>query len=345
MANDLYFTIGGFVYSICTTLVMDFFYMVWIRPFLRKRQAVLICGVVYAAVMEVLILSTVNMTFSLAYGVGAMAVFLTMCLADRENVGQKLFLAVTFFCMRWQNLLITTCLGNELYLLISKVGAGLPDSAMDDKKFWLWAYVLQLGLELLAEVLLMYVSVRLMLWAYGRKREQMTGQELMILLVPSLSGVVAFEFVQYFQNIYEQDSGKNVYDIYGFYDWLLMGYSAVCFGVMFVMAYTFCQWKKERQEDKEREILYGQVKELKRHIGEVEQLYRDMRGLRHDMGNHLMTLEQLYGSGAYEEAEAYARALKREAWYADLEMAAGDLAEDESFSEEVSDSSLLNTHN
>ena len=133
----------------------------------------------------------------------------------------------------------------------------------------------------------------------------MKGRELLILLVPSVSGVFTYEVLKHYEKIYERDSGKYVLDIYGYHDWLMLLYSVICFMTIFVMTYVFRQWQNEREEDKQREVFSRQVQDLESHIGEVERLYRDMRSLRHDMGNHLMTLEQLYGAGAYEQAEKY----------------------------------------
>ena len=35
------------------------------------------------------------------------------------------------------------------------------------------------------------------------------------------------------------------------------------------------------------------ISDIKKHIEEVEKLYRDIRSMRHDMGNHIQTLEHL----------------------------------------------------
>ena len=38
---------------------------------------------------------------------------------------------------------------------------------------------------------------------------------------------------------------------------------------------------------------------MKKHIGEVEKLYQDIRSLRHDMGNHIQMLEDVYKRQAF----------------------------------------------
>lgn len=322
---DLYFEIVGNIYRVLLNLTVSFYYMVWVRPFLLKRRTAWLCGATYAVAMEILMYIPIIMTNVVAYGLGVMAAFLVMCLCDRGNVGQKFFLAVTFFCLRWQSLMIQASVGNELYLLLYKFKVSLL-GPMTDKNYILWLgnYLVQSVFDILLAIGLMGGSVRLMLWAYGRRREDMRGRELLILLVPSVSGVFTYEVLKHYEKIYERDSGKNVLDIYGYHDWLMILYSVICFMTIFVMTYVYRQWKNEQEEDKQREVFSRQMQDLESHIGEVERLYRDMRSLRHDMGNHLMTLEQLYGAGAYEQAEKYVWALKREMQNVSLDVASGN---------------------
>ena len=321
---ELYYKVSAHTYSVMLTLVMSFCYMVWIKPFLVRRRTAWLCGAVYAVVIEILINIPVNMTNTVFYGLAVMSVFIVMCLFDRGNVGQKFFLAVTFFCLQWQSLLMMSSVGNELYLLFVKIGECLQGPVNDENIYWFGSYVVQSILDLTLAFLLMFGSGRLMLRAYGRKRENMMGRELLILLMPSVSGVFAYEVLRYYKKIYERDSGKDVLNIYGYHDWLMLFYSVICFMTIFVMTYVYRQWKNEQEEDKQREVFSRQIYDLESHITEVERLYRDMRGLRHDMGNHLMMLEQLYDAGAYEEAGQYAGELKRAVQDAFSDVASGN---------------------
>lgn len=320
----MYYMIATHTYGVMLILVMSFCYMVWVRPFLKKQRTAWLCGAVYAVVMEILINIPINMTNTVFYGLGVMSVFLVMCLYDRGNAGQKFFLAVTFFCLQWQSLLIESSMVNELNILFVKIGERLQGPVNDENIFWFGSYLAQSILDLALAFLLMYGAVRLMLWAYGRKREDMRGRELFILLMPSVSGVFAYEVLRYYNKIYKRDSGKYVLDIYGYHDWLMLFYSVICFMTILMMTYVYCQWKNEQEEDKQREIFLRQMQDLESHIAEVERIYRDMRSLRHEMGNHLMMLEKLHDAGAYEEAGQYAETLKGAVHDASSEVATGN---------------------
>ena len=58
------------------------------------------------------------------------------------------------------------------------------------------------------------------------------------------------------------------------------------------------------------ELLGVQIDSVRRHIEQVENMYRDIRSVRHDMANHLFTLEKLYEENEIEEARAYSAQIK-----------------------------------
>lgn len=59
------------------------------------------------------------------------------------------------------------------------------------------------------------------------------------------------------------------------------------------MIVMFQNWKVAQEEQRGQELVLNQANEMEKHIGEVEKRYQDIRCLRHDMGNHIQTLEHL----------------------------------------------------
>lgn len=68
--------------------------------------------------------------------------------------------------------------------------------------------------------------------------------------------------------------------------------------------------KKVQDEKQQNELLAVQMRDIRRHLEQVENLYQDIRGIRHDMANHLLTLERLYGRDKAEEARDYSARLQ-----------------------------------
>lgn len=317
-----YYQIVSNLYGAAIALLDAFCYVLWVRPFMRgsKRTQAVWAGIVYAVIMAFLQWMPFSIPKMLAHVLGNFAAFLVMCLKDRRNLGQKVFLAVTFFCMRWQSWEVWFETSNWLYrkwesFLLSIEGyeplSFLYELATESYEFWFYIYVVDCIAGLILGTALLYGAVRLMLWAYRGTGVHMKGKEVLLLTVPSVSGIVAYGVLQLYRTAYEKETVKSVYDLPGHAP-LMVLYGLVCYVTILVMVYVFRKWKQEQEEDGQRRAFTAQMKEMQSHIAEVERLYSDIRRLRHDMGNHLMTLEQLYRGGAYEEAGRYTETLQAE---------------------------------
>lgn len=281
--------------------------VVWTRPFLKGKKEAFFVGGAYAVTMLIFNFVPFFINAMLCYILGTAAIFFTMCLVDRAYIAQKLFLAITFFCLRWQALRIVVYIFNEIYGVLIRYL-----STTTDEMFWLlWnVFTTFLGYNLFGFIFL-YAAVKCVLWSYGRGREPMDSKEFLLLSIPSLSGAVSYGVIRYYDYIYERDTaGKSIYDLFASHDLILSLFTLLSFAVILVTTYVFRQWKTKQEEDRQREIFFTQMTDLQNHISETERLYRDLRSLRHDIGNHLMTLEQLYNRGEYEAAEQYAGTLK-----------------------------------
>ncbi|MDE7198355.1 MAG: hypothetical protein K2O15_05665, partial [Lachnospiraceae bacterium] len=302
---ELCYSIFSVFDNVFNILIYSYFCMVWTRPFLDHKRKAWITGGAYAATMLALDFMPWYINPMLAYMTGTLAVFFVMCLTDRTYFTQKFFIAITFFCLRWQAPRIVVYINNEIDGTIYRFLS--PENDI----FWFFWYIFVtfIGYDLLM-FLLLYGAVKGILWSYGRGREHMDGREFLLLIMPPLSGVVSYGVIRYYDYIYERDTGKSIYTLYGSHDLIMLLFTLLSFAVILVTTYVFRLWKTKQEEDRQREIFYTQMVDLQNHISETERLYRDLRSLRHDMGNHLMTLEQLYSKGEYETAEQYAGTLR-----------------------------------
>lgn len=104
--------------------------------------------------------------------------------------------------------------------------------------------------------------------------------------------------------------------------------------ITIVVLIVLYQSIKEKQEEiRQNELLNGQMESMKHHINRVERLYMDIRGLRHDMGNHITTLEALYKTGKDAAAGEYMTQLKQKLWSSDNEIKSGNPVTDVILSE------------
>ena len=140
-----------------------------------------------------------------AYMMGIMAAFIVMYAEDRRNIYQKIFLAVTFFSLRW----VAVAMAARLDDLITKVFVFQNTIASRE---WL-QYGLYAGtriLNLIFCIVFIAGGVWLINKAFVYKKDEMSIKEMVLLMIPSLVGVTGYGILQYYLNIYEKDTGKNL---------------------------------------------------------------------------------------------------------------------------------------
>lgn len=151
-----------------------------------------------------------------AYMLGVVAAFLVMYVQDRRNIYQKIFLAVTFFSIRW----LAVAMAGRMDDFITKA---LVFGNTIAGRQWL-QYVLYAGTRILDIVLcivFLAVAIGLINKAYVYKNDEMSVKELVMLIIPSLVGVTGYGILQYYLNIYEKDTGKSLTDTYGLWSFKL----------------------------------------------------------------------------------------------------------------------------
>mgnify|MGYP000653569461 FL=1 len=135
---------------------------------------------------------------------------------------------------------------------------------------------------------------------------------MVMLIIPSLVGVTGYGILQYYLMIHERDTGKNLIDTYGFYGALSFLHYLISIVAILVVIVMFQNWKEMQEEQRGQELVLNQISDMKKHIEEVEKLYRDIRSMRHDMGNHIQTLEHLVAHNNMDDATEYLEHLKNE---------------------------------
>lgn len=244
---------------IALLMITGIYFGKFVCPYIKKKKGAVAVSIVYITIMLVLYMIPPQIDNFSAYLIGVIAAFLAMYVEDRRNIYQKIFLAITFFSIRW----LTVAIG-----LINK--------------------------------------------AYIYKKDEMSVKEMVMLIIPSLVGVTGYGILQYYLMIYERDTGKNLIDTYGFYGALSFLHYLISIVAILVVIVMFQNWKEMQEEQRGQELVLNQISDMKKHIGKVEKLYRDIRSMRHDMGNHIQTLEHLVAHNNMDDATEYLEHLKNE---------------------------------
>ena len=197
---------------IAVLIITGICFGIFVRPYMKKKKEAIAVSTVYIAVMLVLYIVPPQIDNFSAYMMGIMAAFIVMYAEDRRNIYQKIFLAVTFFSLRW----LAVAMAARLDDLITKVFVFQNTIASRE---WL-QYGLYVGtriLNLIFCIVFIAGGVWLINKAFVYKKDEMSIKEMVLLMIPSLVGVTGYGILQYYLNIYEKDTGKNLIDTYGFY--------------------------------------------------------------------------------------------------------------------------------
>ena len=270
---------------------------IFVSPYVPSRSKAVKAGAVYSVAVTVLYIMPPRIDNILAFFIGTLAAFAVMCAEDRRNISQKIFLSVNFFSLRWLSVSMAGIIDHffDIVLLNPEIAA----------KVWL-QYVLYVAVRILGilfSFLFLLLSVRAVNRAYESKDRYMEKRELVMLTVPSLSGIAGYAIFHFYQVKSEMA---------GFYDVLCFLYYLISVMAILVTVIIFQNWKTSQEEQSGHELLESQINTIKTHIGEIEKLYGDIRSLRHDMGNHIQMIERLMGTENTAEASAYLGRLKKE---------------------------------
>lgn len=304
---EKYWMVTSKISVIALLMITGIYFGKFVCPYIKKKKGAVAVSIVYITIMLVLYMIPPQIDNFSAYLIGVIAAFLAMYVEDRRNIYQKIFLAITFFSIRW----LTVAMAARLDDLVTKA---LVFRNMSAEKVWL-QYGLYVGTRVLDIVLciaFIAVAIGLINKVYIYKKDEMSVKEMVMLIIPSLVGVTGYGILQYYLMIYERDTGKNLIDTYGFYGALSFLHYLISIVAILVVIVMFQNWKEMQEEQRGQELVLNQISDMKKHIEEVEKLYRDIRSMCHDMGNHIQTLEHLVAHNNMDDATEYLEHLKNE---------------------------------
>lgn len=299
---ELLYAVSRYLYIISYIAIISFALCRFAAPFIENRKKTFYAGLAYFATMSVLYVIPVILDNFTAYGLGVFAAFIVMCRIDRGNYRQKAFVAVTFFSLRWLSSYMASSLTGGMRIAVSRLAFFNEHQILQ----FIISEAIQ-TLSLLVTFIIIEVSTRCIIKAYIYKYENMSTKEMLMLIMPSVMSMLAYLIIQSYNKWFETNAAETVPDTYGS---LAFIYYALSIVMIIVMTEVFQNIKARQEERLQSEMLSMQINSIKQHIKQVESLYNDMQSLKHDMANHVLTLEGLYTSSESGTALEYAKDLK-----------------------------------
>lgn len=297
---EVYWEIVSYATGIALMGITGYLFYRFIKPFLIKYRYAGVIGVVYFIVMTVLYLIPWEMEGVVAYAIGTLTAFAAMYFIDRRNMAQKLFLATTMFLLNW------------ISHGIAIIPRGILFAIFINPPYMMSRPILQFGCYVAVEII--YVVLRFLIMAflirivnkvYTCKRENMSRKELALMCATPLSVLIGYGIFIFFSNAYLTDMEQYIWNVHSQYLWIKAFYQLISYIAIIATIVLYQRIKESHRKEKESAVLEGQIENLKKHISEVELLYRDIRGLKHDMANHVMILENLFQKNEHQQAMNY----------------------------------------
>ena len=280
--------------------------MFWIKPFTDHKRAVYTSAAVYYAhwLISNHVGTTKEMDRILTIAFLALAIVTAWLLDNKRNPVQKIFLFFVFRLISWLSIELLSEIGFWERDLI--LGFDWYKNSMEAVviEFLFWN-LLQYGLALL----LLSIVIRFLHQAYRYKRDELTWQEFILLLSPAwtllfVKPIMLSYFLLWMDGMKNGSIRENLPANPYRALFCLFAYVPV------VAVIVLYQKLKEKQEEAYvRDSIEKQVVELSGHVAHIEELYDTMRGIRHDLGNHLTVIERLAEDGRTKELADYIREL------------------------------------
>ncbi len=238
------------------------------------------------------------------------AAFIVSVWIDRKNIRTKIFLFSTFLVMRWMAVSIANTLSYFLLEPVDHLIGRLEGYAeLTVKIYYYLSFCASCFLDVLLCWAILYGMVRVLRNVFVYKREDMELWELLTLLIPPVNGIIVYSLFRLYADIYESETQFSIYQQHRYFELLETLCQAVILAAIIGTIVLYQKTKKKQEEENIRRMLESEIKDVQSHIAEVEKLYTDIRGVKHDINNHITVISSLLAQGKADEASGYAKLL------------------------------------
>jgi sensor histidine kinase YesM len=293
---EVYTDISLKVTMLLTVLIYSAGLARFLKPFAVKKNTVYLSAVSYAVIMLISLFIPEDFHNLISYAAATSGAFLIFTIRERRNYGEKLFLAFSFFSVRWFTGAVNTIIWLNFF---NRTYAAVLGRFAENETAMLAVNIVYDVIESSIMLIVMFCMIRVFHRVYAGYKGKMSFKECFILILPSVSGVFTYCILLYFKSIDVSTLNVNPYGLFS------LLYYILSYAVMIVVIWFYGQIKKVQQMEKERAMLAVQTNNIGDYISGAENLYHDIRAIRHDMRNHLAVLENLYEKGERKAFENY----------------------------------------
>ena len=156
-------------------------------------------------------------------------------------------------------------------------------------------------LQYAAIALLLYFSLKKIVWDFQEKEYSINRTELLFILTPAAVGLMICMLLRIIMITVEDSGSTMLYNRYPILvvvipAILLLSLLSILYGVKLFQ--NMIHWNREKSG---RIVLEKQISSLQEHMEEMERIYSGIRGMKHDMKNTLAVIQRLSTGNSVEE--------------------------------------------
>ena len=299
MALDMMRVIGDTAVVTTNLFISALLVMRFYIPYMRKKSGAVIIGMAYFIIMLIIYLIPYPMSGLTAYPLGMITVLTISILVEKKNITQKCFLALTIYMFLW--------ISSEMSLLpwkgISRITFMNPQVSDGMQQFVL--YYVAVTLLYVIQNVLRYLEIIISEKVYYRKNEHMSWREFILFVTPYVAIIAGYWIFSFLSDAYFNTVKEHVSDRYPIYDGLRGLFGFIAFLATISVIYSYQKIKQSRDDQLQNALVSKQVEELSVHVHSIEKLYAEIRGIKHDINDHIMVLGNLLEKGDNASAVTY----------------------------------------
>lgn len=285
------------------------------RHFFADRKAarrVWWVGAAYLVVVLLFLYVPFNMYAFAVYLLCFSSAYLTLCCLEKENSRVWFFLCFTFFTIRWlsvsvsQNLCFFIEMRLEGWMMMN-----LEISPEHMRQILFFSFTFFRILECALFILILSVVCKGIVKLFFFNRSGMRRKELFLLMIPSLMGILCYIWTGRSVKVVLEETNLYIDDMDPMYRPIEFGMQVLLLAAVMAMLYLYQRLKQEQGKTQSDRLLLQEMRSMRAHIEEVERLHEDLRGMRHDMRNHISVLKRLLECGELAQAKDYLDSMGR----------------------------------
>lgn len=282
---ETYWAMASHIIAILGYMMEGWIFYQFVKPFMKGKACIV--GISYSITMLVFYAMPQEITYPNLQG--ALMACIIMCFLEKRNHKQKVFLVTCMYLFRWVVYGVTLVLRDFMFALFINT----PHMFAKPVQQWITYIMVELTYYSIA-LTVMCLVIKLIHKIYVNKKEDISGKELVLLFATLMTVMTGYFTFNFLSNVYIEDMESYIWVVHPEYTVLRVIYQIISFAVILIAITVYQKLKEKQQEEKENILLAGQIENTKQHIKEVEKLYEDIRALKHDMGNHICVLENLF---------------------------------------------------